>query len=108
MKYMFNKQTNNSKPTANLCYQQPNENSMYTLAVIQYPWHNIDGYILEKRGIPKIPSHKYFTKEVYDLSKKHLCNSYNIMNIDKIDIIQTPYLNIFTKLNLKTQDSHYY
>jgi hypothetical protein len=62
-------QTINSKPTTTTCHYQENHPNQCTCAVKQYPWHDIDGFILEKRRTPNIPIYTYFTREVYDLSK---------------------------------------
>jgi hypothetical protein len=54
-------QTFNSEPAAALCHHQPIHDNKCTCATRQYPWHDIDGFILEKRGLPQIPLHTYFT-----------------------------------------------
>jgi hypothetical protein len=46
-----------------------------TCLIRQYPWHETNGFILEKRGKPRTPTREYFTKEVYDLALKNLSNN---------------------------------
>jgi hypothetical protein len=65
------------------CHYQEDHPNQCTSAVKPYPWHDIDGFILEKRGTPNIPIHTYFTEEVYDLSKKYLANG-KALGPDKI------------------------
>jgi hypothetical protein len=43
--------------------------------VRQYPWHDLDGYTIERRGDPHIPLHTYFDQETYDLCLKNLSNN---------------------------------
>jgi hypothetical protein len=69
---IFAQQTISNRPTIPTCYYQPDHNIECTCAVHQYPWHDLEGFIINKRGIPLIPLHTYFTKSIYDLCLKQL------------------------------------
>jgi hypothetical protein len=57
-----------------LCHNHLKYGIKYTCAIKLYPWHDINGFILEKRGNPEIPIYKCFIRDVYNLSKKYLAN----------------------------------
>jgi len=46
-------------------------------------WHDLDGFVIDKRGTPQTPLHKYFDQETYDLCLKHLSNN-KAPGLDKI------------------------
>jgi hypothetical protein len=71
---MYIQQSHINKPTIPTCYYQPNHQQNCTCAVRQYPWHDLDGYILDKRGIATIPLHTYFNYGIYSLCLKNLAN----------------------------------
>jgi len=64
-----------NRPTIPTCYHLPEHPPHCTCAVRQYPWHNLDGFILDKRGTPETPLHQYLNKETYDVCLKHLANN---------------------------------
>jgi hypothetical protein len=39
-----------NQPFTSTCHHQPNHNPKYVCGVKQYPWHDLNGFILEKRG----------------------------------------------------------
>jgi hypothetical protein len=61
-----------NKPRVPTCYYQPDHHIHCTCVVRQYPWHDLDGLIMHKRGEPNTPIHTYFTRETYDLTIKYL------------------------------------
>ena len=42
--------------------------------VKQYPWHDLNGYIIEKHGDPITPLHTYLDQVSYDICLKNLTN----------------------------------
>ena len=68
-------QSISNKPTVPTCYYQPKHANNCTCVVKQYPWHDLDGFIIDIRGDPQIPLHKYFDQETYDLCLKYLSNN---------------------------------
>jgi hypothetical protein len=42
--------------------------------VHQYPWYDLEGFIIDRRRVPNIPLYTYFTKVTYDLCLKHLAH----------------------------------
>ena len=46
-----------------------------TCRVRQYPWHDIDGFIIDKHGNPQIPLYTYLDQETYNLCLKNLANN---------------------------------
>jgi hypothetical protein len=42
------------------CYYQPDHDPDCMCRVRQYPWHDIIGYTIEKRGDPLTPLYTYF------------------------------------------------
>ena len=44
-----------------------------TCSVRQYPWHDLNGFTINRRGEPHIPLHTYF--DPYDLCHKNLDNN---------------------------------
>jgi hypothetical protein len=64
-----------NQPTIPTCYHQPNHNLEYICGVRQYPWHDLDGFILEKRGDTNASIANTFDKNTYDLCLKYLGNN---------------------------------
>ena len=56
---------------------------MHMWSVRQYSWHDLDGYVMDKRGNPQTPIHKYLDQETYDMCLKHLANN-KTSGLDKI------------------------
>jgi hypothetical protein len=57
------------------CYHQPNHDPECVCEVRQYPWHDLDGFILEKRGDTNASIANTFDKNTYDLCLKYLSNN---------------------------------
>jgi hypothetical protein len=68
-------QSINNRPTVPTCYYQPEHTPKCTCSVRQYPWHNLDGFIIDKRGTPQNPLHTLFDRETYDICLKYLANN---------------------------------
>ena len=51
--------------------------------VRQYPWHDIDGFIINKRGNHQTHLYTFFDQETYNLCPKHLVNN-KTPRLDKI------------------------
>ena len=54
------------------CYFLLNHPYNCTCGVRQYPWHDLEGLILEKRGNPQTPLYTYLGIETYNLCLKNL------------------------------------
>lgn len=52
-------QSISNRPTVPTCHFQPDHPQECTCAVRQYPWHDLDGFIIDKRGEPHIPLYNY-------------------------------------------------
>ena len=63
-----------NKPTIPICYYQPNHQKNCTCVVRQYPWHDLDGYFIDKRGDANISLYIYFDYGIYSLCLKNLAN----------------------------------
>ena len=68
-------QSISNRPTVSTCYYQPEHPLQCTCGVRQYPWHDLDGFVIERRRNPQIPLYKYFDKETYHMCLKHLSNN---------------------------------
>ena len=68
-------QSISKRPTVPTCQYQNTHPLHCTCGVRQYPWHDLDGYIIEKRGELQIPLHTYFDQETYDLCLKNRSNN---------------------------------
>ena len=79
---IHNQQSISNRPTVQTCYHQPEHIPNCTCGVRQYPWHDLDGYVIEKKN-PQIPLHEYFNKETYDICLKNLANN-KTLSPDKI------------------------
>jgi hypothetical protein len=66
------RQSHINQPTVPTCYYQPDHQQHCICGVRQYPWHDLDGYIIEKRGDSHIPLHTYFDHEIYNLCLKNI------------------------------------
>ena len=58
---VFIQQSTINAPTVKTCIHQPQHQSTCTCQVGQYPWHNLNGYILQKRGNPNTTISSLFT-----------------------------------------------
>ena len=56
-------QSLSNRPTVPTCHHQPEHTTYCTCGVRQYPWHDLDGYVIDKRGNPQTPLHVYFDKK---------------------------------------------
>ena len=52
-------QSISNRPTVPTCHFFPNHPPQCTCGVKQYPWHDVDGFIIDKRGNPQTPLHTY-------------------------------------------------
>ena len=68
-------QSLNNRPTIPTCYFQPEHPLYCTCGVRQYPRHDLDGFVIDKRGNPQTPLHEYLNHETYDICLKHLANN---------------------------------
>ena len=67
-------QSINNRPTVPTCRYQPDHTQHCVCAVRQYPWHDLNGYTIEKRGDPITPLHTYLDQTTYDICLKNLTN----------------------------------
>jgi hypothetical protein len=65
-------QSISNRPTVPTCHYQPDHTHQCTCGVRQYPWHDLNGYTIEKRGDASIPLHTFFDRQTYDLCLKNL------------------------------------
>jgi len=72
---IHNQQSISNRPTVPRCYHQPEHTPKCTCGVRQYPWHDLDGFVIDKRGNPKTPLHKYFDRTTYDMCLKNLASN---------------------------------
>ena len=72
-----------NQPAIPTCYHQPNHDPECVCGVRQYPWHNLDRFILEKRGDTNASIANIFDKITYDLCFKYLGNN-NALGLDNI------------------------
>jgi hypothetical protein len=64
-----------NQPAIPTCYHQPYHDPECICGVRQYPWHDLDGFVLEKRrGINASIAH-IFDRNTYDLCLKYLGNN---------------------------------
>ena len=52
---IFIQQSISNSPTVPTCHHQPEHMPKCTCGVRQYPWHDLNGLALEKRGTPQTP-----------------------------------------------------
>jgi hypothetical protein len=74
-----------NQPTIPTCHHQPNHDQKCVCGVRQYPWHDLNGFVLEKRGDINASISHTFDRITYDLCLKYLGNNkapgpYNIPN----------------------------
>jgi hypothetical protein len=67
-------QSISNRPTVPTCSYQPDHPYHCLCGVRQYPWHDLNGYTIEKRGEASIPLHTYLDQQTYDLCLKNLTN----------------------------------
>ena len=74
MKYIYNNPlaTHLIVPT---CHFLPNHPLQCTCGVRQYLWHDIEGFVIDKRRNPQTPLYTYFDQETYNLCLKNLANN---------------------------------
>jgi hypothetical protein len=51
-----------NKPVVSTCYYQPDHDPECTCGVRQYPWHNLNEFIIDKCKEPNTPIQDYFDK----------------------------------------------
>ena len=68
-------QSSSNSPTVPTCNQQPEHITNCICGVRQYPWHDLEGLVLDKRGDPQTPLHTYFDRATYDICLKNLANN---------------------------------
>jgi len=68
-------QSISNRPKVPTCYYLLEHPPHCTCGVRQYPWHDLNGFIIDKRGTPETLLHHYFNKETYDICLKHLANN---------------------------------
>ena len=79
----YTQQSTSNRPTIQTCLYQPDHPQYCTCGVRQYPWHDLNGYIIEKLGEPNIPLHTHLNQETYDMCLRNLANG-KIPGPDKI------------------------
>jgi hypothetical protein len=64
-----------NQPTTPTYHHQPNHDSKCVCGVRQYPWHDLDRFVLEKRGNINASIADTFDRITYDLCLKYLGNN---------------------------------
>jgi hypothetical protein len=64
-----------NQPATPTCHHQPNHDQDCVCGVRQYPWYDLDGFVLEKRGEINASIANTFDRITYDLCLKHLGNN---------------------------------
>jgi hypothetical protein len=64
-----------NQPATPTCHHQPNHDSKCICGVWQYPWHDLDRFVLEKRGNINASFVDTFYRITYDLCLKYLGNN---------------------------------
>ena len=72
---IYTQQSISNRPTVPTCHYQNTHSNTCTCGVRQYPWHDLNGYTIDKRGEPQTPLHTYFDQTTYDLCLKNLSNN---------------------------------
>ena len=67
-------QSISNRPTVPTCSYQPDHTQHCICGVRQYPWHDLHGYTIEKRGEASTSLHTYLDQQTYDLCLKNLIN----------------------------------
>ena len=68
-------QSISNKPTVPTCYFQPEHPPKCTCGVRQYPWHDLNGFVINKRRNPQTPLYEYLDHETYNICLKYLANN---------------------------------
>ena len=68
-------QSISNRPTIPTYHYQNTHPLHCTYGVSQNPWHDLEGYTIDKRGEPQTPSHTYFDQETYDFCFENLSNN---------------------------------
>jgi hypothetical protein len=64
-----------NQPVIPTCYYQSNHNPECVCGIRQYPWHDLSGFILEKRSDTNASIANTFDKKTYNLCFKYLGNN---------------------------------
>lgn len=72
---IYIQQSISNRHIVHTCQYQNTHPLHCTCGVRQYPWHDLDGYIIDKREEPHTPLHTYFDQETYDFCLKNLSNN---------------------------------
>jgi hypothetical protein len=64
-----------NQPATPTCHHQPTHNQECVCGVRQYPWHDLSGFVLEKRGDINASISNTFDRITYDLCLKYLGNN---------------------------------
>ena len=64
-----------NRPTIPICHYHNTHPPYCTCGVRQYPWHDLEGFLIDQRGEPQISLHTYFDQETYDFCLKNLGNN---------------------------------
>jgi hypothetical protein len=64
-----------NQPATPTCHHQPNHDQKCICGVRQYPWHDLNGFVLEKRGDINASISSTFDRITYDLCLKYLGNN---------------------------------
>jgi hypothetical protein len=64
-----------NQPAIPTCHHQPNHNQNCVCGVRQYPWHDLNGFVLEKRGETNASIEKTIDRITYALCLKYLGNN---------------------------------
>ena len=57
-------QSHINKPTIPTCYYQLDHQQQCICSIRKYPWHNLDRYIIDKKGDSHIPLYNYLDHEI--------------------------------------------
>jgi hypothetical protein len=64
-----------NQPAIPTCQHQPTHNCECVCAVRQYPWHDLSGFVLKKRGDIHASISNTFDRSTYDICLKYLGNN---------------------------------
>ena len=74
-KKIYIQQSISNRPIVPTCHYQNTHPLYRTCGVRQYPWHDLEGFTIDRRGKPQIPLHTYFDQETYNFCLKNLGNN---------------------------------
>jgi hypothetical protein len=74
-KEIFIQQSIINQPFTPACHHQPTHSRECVCGVRQYPWHDLNGFVLEKRGDTHASISNTFDKITYNLCLKYLGNN---------------------------------